>query len=54
MLRSHPQIFMPDLKEPRYFAPDLRARFVPSSTPEAMRLRLPETLHRKSTVVPLF
>jgi Sulfotransferase family len=24
MLRSHPQIYMPALKEPRYFAPDLR------------------------------
>jgi Sulfotransferase family len=27
MLRSHPQIFMPDLKEPRWFATDLRERF---------------------------
>jgi hypothetical protein len=27
MLRSHPQIFMPDLKEPRWFAADLRERF---------------------------
>ncbi len=27
MLRSHPQIFMPDLKEPLYFATDLRLRF---------------------------
>jgi Sulfotransferase family len=25
MLRAHPQIFMPSLKEPRFFAPDLRA-----------------------------
>src|SRR5690349_18236190 len=25
MLRAHPQIFMPALKEPRFFAPDLRA-----------------------------
>src|ERR1700680_1492993 len=24
MLRRHPQIYMPDLKEPRYFASDLR------------------------------
>jgi hypothetical protein len=24
MLRSHPQVFMPALKEPRFFAPDLR------------------------------
>jgi hypothetical protein len=27
MLRSHPQVFMPELKEPRWFATDLRARF---------------------------
>ncbi len=27
MLRPHPQIFMPDLKEPLYFATDLRLRF---------------------------
>src|SRR3954451_11362001 len=27
MLRSHPQIFMPALKEPRYFASDLRLHF---------------------------
>jgi hypothetical protein len=44
MLRTHPRIFMPDLKEPRYFATDLRARFQPASTPPATRLRLPETL----------
>ena len=25
MLRRHPQIFMPELKEPRFFAPELRA-----------------------------
>jgi Sulfotransferase domain len=29
MLRRHPQIFMPDLKEPRYFATDLRRRVGP-------------------------
>jgi len=29
MLRLHPQIFMPDLKEPRYFASDLRRRAGP-------------------------
>jgi hypothetical protein len=44
MLRTHPQIFMPDLKEPRYFATDLRARFQPASTPQETRLQLPETL----------
>jgi len=27
MLRGHPQIFMPDNKEPRYFSSDLRSRF---------------------------
>jgi Sulfotransferase domain len=26
MLRSHPQIYMPDLKEPRFFADDLKAK----------------------------
>jgi hypothetical protein len=39
MLRRHPQIYMPDLKEPAFFASDQRARFQrPSSGP------LPETL----------
>lgn len=38
MLRSHPQIYMPDMKEPRYFAPDLRALLAPE--PGAV----PETL----------
>jgi hypothetical protein len=27
MLRGHPQIYMPELKEPAYFATDLRTRF---------------------------
>ncbi|MHB8532117.1 MAG: sulfotransferase family protein [Solirubrobacteraceae bacterium] len=27
MLRSHPQIFMPDFKEPRYYASDLPSRY---------------------------
>jgi len=27
MLRRHPQIYMPDLKEPRFLASDMRARF---------------------------
>jgi hypothetical protein len=27
MLRSHPQVFMPEIKEPRFFAPELRSRF---------------------------
>jgi Sulfotransferase family len=45
MLRSHPQIFMPELKEPVYFATDLRARFqhpasgpVPTEPEDYMRL----------------
>jgi hypothetical protein len=29
MLRRHPRIFMPDLKEPRYFASDLPSRYNP-------------------------
>lgn len=32
MLRRHPQIFMPDLKEPRFFASDLRFRFDPGAS----------------------
>jgi hypothetical protein len=38
MLRRHPQIFMPDLKEPRFFASDLRALMQPAAG------TLPETL----------
>lgn len=38
MLKGHPQIFMPDNKEPRYFATDLRSRFAPRS-PKTKRLR---------------
>ena len=29
MLRRHPQIYMPDLKEPRFFASDMLPRFQP-------------------------
>src|SRR5437867_3473853 len=32
MLRGHPEIFMPALKEPRFFAEDLRAQFEPEPT----------------------
>jgi hypothetical protein len=39
MLRRHPQIYMPDLKEPLFFASDLRLRF---QRPAAGRL--PDTL----------
>jgi Sulfotransferase family len=38
MLRRHPQIFMPELKEPRFLASDLRALMQP------VRGTLPETL----------
>ena len=39
MLKSHPQIYMPALKEPRYFASDLRVHF------EALKTgRVPTTL----------
>lgn len=45
MLRAHPQIFMPDLKEPRWFATDLRARFAGAPAPSAPGApALPETL----------
>jgi hypothetical protein len=39
MLRSHPQIYMPEAKEPWFFASDMRPRFRP-----AMAGALPETL----------
>ena len=39
MLRRHPQIYMPDLKEPRFFARDLRFQFEPKTSG-----RLPNTL----------
>jgi hypothetical protein len=39
-LRSHPQVFMPDIKEPRFFAPELRSRFR-EGTDDAVR---PDTL----------
>jgi hypothetical protein len=39
MLRRHPQIYMPDLKEPKFFAGDLPARLEPPSSG-----RLPATL----------
>jgi Sulfotransferase family len=38
MLRRHPQIYMPDIKEPRFFASDLRALLQPAPG------LLPETL----------
>jgi len=39
MLRAHPQIFMPDLKEPLYFSSDMRLRF-----PTPRSERVPQTL----------
>jgi hypothetical protein len=37
-LKQHPAIFMPEVKEPRYFATDLRSR-LPAPSPAAKRLR---------------
>ena len=45
MLRSHPQIFMPDFKEPWFFATDMRPRFMP---PRAGPL--PQTLEEYMTL----
>jgi hypothetical protein len=39
MLKRHPQVFMPTLKEPRFLDTDLRDRFQPPGSP-----RLPSTL----------
>jgi hypothetical protein len=38
MLRGHPQIYLPELKEPRFFAPELRSRFRDRATEEVKRL----------------
>jgi hypothetical protein len=38
MLKAHPQIFMPEVKEPRFLATDLRSRFAPRN-PDAIRLQ---------------
>jgi len=38
MLRAHPQIYMPDNKEPRFFAPELWSRFRDRASPEAKRV----------------
>jgi hypothetical protein len=38
MLQLHPQIFMPDNKEPRFFAPELWSRFSDRAAPAAKRL----------------
>ena len=38
MLRSHPEIFMSDVKEPRFFASDQRSRFIPRA-PSPIRPR---------------
>ncbi len=51
MLRGHPQIFMPDVKEPRFFAPDLRSRLRPddrSVRPTAARPTRSRTTSRCS------
>jgi Sulfotransferase family len=41
MLRSHPQIYMPELKEPWFFGEDMRARFQPARSGA-----VPETLEQ--------
>ncbi len=38
MLQLHPQIFMPENKEPRFFAPELWSRFSDRAAPAAKRL----------------
>jgi hypothetical protein len=43
MLRSHPQIYMPDLKEPRFFSPDLSGRGRGHAVPATKGVR-PHTL----------
>jgi Sulfotransferase family len=43
MLRRHPQIYMPELKEPRFFAGDLRARFQPRASARGRPPVFPET-----------
>ncbi len=43
MLRRHPQIYMPDLKEPKFFATDMPARFEPP-TARALPATLEEYL----------
>jgi sulfotransferase family protein len=43
MLRRHPQIYMPDLKEPRFFASDLRVRFQRRAPDPSSPSTLPQT-----------
>jgi Sulfotransferase domain len=38
MLRRHPQIYMPEVKEPWYLASDMRPRFQPARSPHAKTL----------------
>jgi hypothetical protein len=45
MLRRHPQIYMPDAKEPWYFATDMRPRFQPRASG-----LLPQTLEEYSSL----
>ncbi|MGC2374989.1 MAG: sulfotransferase, partial [Solirubrobacteraceae bacterium] len=46
MLRRHPQIFMPELKEPRFFDEDLRARFLPGAPDRGAPPTIPGTLEQ--------
>lgn len=43
MLARHPQLYMP-VKEPRFFAPELRSRFLSSRFSRLLPSRLPDTL----------
>src|ERR1700686_3079247 len=44
ILRAHPEVFMPTLKEPRFFATDLRSRLRPRGVAPAADNQLPYTL----------
>ncbi len=44
MLKAHPQIYMSELKEPRFFAPDLRVRFLRGALERGEPPAIPQTL----------
>jgi Sulfotransferase family len=44
MLKAHPQIYMPECKEPRFYAPDLRVRFLRGALERGERPTIPQTL----------
>ena len=51
MLKAHPQIYMPECKEPRFFAPDLRVRFLRGALERGEHPTIPQTLEE---YLPLF